>query len=121
MKQERAERIGDAMRAELGQMLQRDVKDPRIGMASVIRVEVARDLAVARVYVSVLDADQAAETLAGLASAASFLRGEVARRLGLRQAPALEFRLDRSVDASLTVQRLLREVAPDPAEDKSGE
>lgn len=109
MKQERTERVAEAMQNELAAMLQRDVKDPRIGFASIVRVDLARDLAVARVYVSVLNEEQAEETLVGLRSAKSYLRGEVARRLHLRQAPDLDFRLDHSLEASLTVQRLLRE------------
>ncbi|MGC8489990.1 MAG: 30S ribosome-binding factor RbfA [Clostridia bacterium] len=109
MKQERAERVAEAMQTELAAMLQREIKDPRVGFVSITRVDLARDLAVARVYVSVLNPEEADETLVGLRSARSFLRGEVARRLHLRQAPELEFRLDHSLQASLTVQRLLKQ------------
>lgn len=109
MKQERADRVGDAMRTELGQMLQQEVKDPRVGFASVTRVEVSRDLAKARVWVSILEEASVEDTLAGLASAASYLRGEVGRRLQLRHAPALEFRRDQTIADSLHIQRLLRE------------
>jgi ribosome-binding factor A len=122
VKPQRAERIGEAMRDELSEMLLREVKDPRIGFVTITRVEVARDLSVARVYISLREPDRADETLTGLQSAAAFLRGEVARRLGLRQAPALEFRVDRAVDASLAVQRILSQLKEtsgrvDPAED----
>ena len=109
MKQERADRIGEAMLAELSDMIQRELKDPRIGFVSVTRVMVSRDLAKARVYVSVLNGEHAADTLAGLESAQGYLRGEVARRLKLRLAPALEFKLDRSIAESVHIQQLLRE------------
>lgn len=114
MKQERADRVADAMRAELGQMLQHEIKDPRIGFVSITRVEVSRDLGKAKVWVSILEDSAAADsavqdTLAGLASAAGYLRGEVGRRLQLRHAPALEFRRDETISDSLHVQRLLRE------------
>ena len=116
MKQQRAERVAEAMQAELAGLLQREVKDPRIGFVSITRVDLARDLAVARVSVSVLDAEKAEETLSGLKSARAYLRGEVTRRLRLRQAPALDFRLDHSLEASLTVQRLLKETGAAGAE-----
>ena len=116
MKRERAERVGEAMREELAQLIASEVKDPRVGLASVTRVEVSRDLGHARVYVSVLDPEKAGETLLGLKSAKPFLRGEVTRRLRLRQAPDLDFRLDHSLEASLTVQRLLKETGAADAE-----
>jgi ribosome-binding factor A len=116
MKQERAERVAEAMQTELAAMLQREIKDPRVGFVSVTRVDLARDLAVARVYVSVLNPEEADETLIGLRSARSFLRGAVARRLRLRQAPELEFRLDHSLEASLTVQRLLKQAGVEGAD-----
>jgi ribosome-binding factor A len=116
MKQERAERVAEAIQTELAAMLQREIKDPRVGFVSVTRVDLARDLAVARVYVSVLNPEEADETLIGLRSARSFLRGEVARRLRLRQAPELEFRLDHSLEASLTVQRLLKQAGVEGAD-----
>jgi ribosome-binding factor A len=109
MKQERADRIGEAMLAELGTMIQREVKDPRIGFVSITRVEVSRDLAKAKVFVSVLDPAQVEDTLNGLKSAGRFLRGEVARRLGLRVAPELEFRLDHSIADSVHIHQLLKQ------------
>jgi ribosome-binding factor A len=109
MKQERADRIGEAMLAELSDMIQRELKDPRIGFVSLTRVVVSRDLAKARVYVSVLNPEQAADTLAGLESAQGYLRGEVARRLKLRLAPALQFKLDQSIADSVHIQQLLRQ------------
>ena len=117
MKTERAERVGEAMRAELADLIQRELKDPRIGFLSVTRVAVSRDLARARVYLSVLDPAGEPDTLAGLRSASGFLRGEVARRLKLRLAPALEFVGDPSIRQSLHVQALLNEKPPAPPGD----
>jgi ribosome-binding factor A len=113
MKQERADRIGEALRAELAQMLeQREIKDPRIGFVSITRVAVTRDLSLARIGLSVLKPEEEGPTLEGLRSAAGFLRGELARRLRLRLAPALEFYVDRSIAESLRVQQLMREALP---------
>lgn len=119
MKQERAERVGEAMRTELADLLETSVKDPRVGFVSLTRVEVSRDLAQAKVYVSVLDAAQEAESLTGLRSAARFLRGEVARRVQLRVAPQLVFVVDRGIQQSMAVQALLKEagVVPPPPRD----
>ncbi|CAB1128773.1 pre-ribosomal (17S) RNA binding factor A [Candidatus Hydrogenisulfobacillus filiaventi] len=122
MNKARAERIGQAMQQEIGAMLQREVKDPRIGFVSVTRVEVSRDLSRARVYVSLFgDAGEQADSLEGLRSAAAFLRGEVARRLHLLKAPQLEFVQDHAIDASLRVHALLREIEPRPGKPGDGE
>ncbi|MDA8199374.1 MAG: 30S ribosome-binding factor RbfA [Thermaerobacter sp.] len=114
MKQERAERVGEAMRTELADLLETSVKDPRVGFVSLTRVEVSRDLAQAKVYVSVLDAAHEVESLAGLRSAARFLRGEVARRVQLRVAPQLVFLIDRGIQQSMAVQALLKEAGAVP-------
>ncbi len=104
------------MRAELSDLIQRELKDPRIGMLTVTRVAVSRDLARARVFVSVLDPTRETETLAGLKSAAGRLRGEVGRRLRLRVSPALEFRSDASIRHSVHIQALLAEAGPAKSE-----
>src|SRR3990172_7504554 len=93
----RAERLADLIREELGNLLEYEVKDPRIGFATVIAVRLSGDLRTAVVLVSVLgDAEQKQESLKGLAAAQGFLRRQLARRLGLRYAPAVTFRLDRT-------------------------
>jgi ribosome-binding factor A len=113
MNEQRARRIAQLMQRELGQMLLTEVKDPRIGFVSVTHVDLTRDLAQAKVYVSVMgnppDVDN---TLAGLRSATRFLRGEVARRLGLRTAPELVFKVDSSITESLHIQKLLQSLPP---------
>ncbi len=108
MQPTRAERVAEMMQRELGMMIQTELKDPRIGFASITRVEVSRDLSAAKVFVSVLGPDESAhETMAGLTHAGGFLRGEVGRRLKLRHAPELDFRLDQSIEKSMALQRLM--------------
>ncbi len=112
MNQARAERVGQMMQQELGSMIQTEVKDPRVGFVSITHIDVSRDLGWAKVFVSVLGTpDTARDSLEGLKSASSFLRGEVARRLGLRHAPQLDFRLDNSIVESLHIQRLMKTVS----------
>lgn len=109
MNQSRAERVAQLMQRELGQMLLQEVKDPRIGFVSVTRVEVSRDLSQARAFVSVMgSAEEKEASLAGLKKASAFLRGEVARRLGLRKAPELLFREDLGISESMHIQDLIR-------------
>lgn len=92
-------------------MIQRELKDPRIGFTSITRVEVSRDLSVAKVFVSVLgSAESAQSTLEGLSHAMGFLRGEIGRRLKLRHAPELDFRLDQSIEKSMVIQRLMQDL-----------
>ncbi len=114
MQSTRAERVAQMMQKELGTMIQRELKDPRIGFASVTRVEVSRDLSAAKVFISVLgSAENAEDTMAGLEHAKGFLRGEVGRRLQLRHAPEINFRRDESIDRSMALQRLMRQLKED--------
>ncbi len=107
----RVERVAQMMQRELGTMIQTELKDPRIGFASVTRVEVSRDLSVAKVFISVLGSEDSAEaTMEGLERAGGFLRGEVGRRLKLRHAPELDFRLDQSIQESLALQRIMHDL-----------
>ena len=114
MQPTRAERVAQMMQKELGTMIQRELKDPRIGFASVTRVEVSRDLSAAKVFIIVLgSAENAEDTMAGLEHAKGFLRGEVGRRLQLRHAPEINFRRDESIDRSMALQRLMRQLKED--------
>jgi ribosome-binding factor A len=92
----------------------RGVKDPRIGFATVTRVELTADLHHARVYVSVLGSPEEQEsTLAGLSSAAGFLRHEIGRRLALRRAPELAFILDHGAEEGEKIEKLLQQLHRD--------
>lgn len=108
MARQRLQRIQEAVQQELGEILQRELRDPRIGFASVTGVEVSDDLRHARVYVSVLG-DEAARgrTLEGLSRAHGFIRTELGRRLRLRTVPELSFVPDRSLERGARVSRLL--------------
>lgn len=108
---ERANRVREAIKEELSDMIRLEVKDPRIGFASITSVEVAPDLRYARVFVSVFGDDAAAKrTLEGLASSRGFLRTELGKRLRLRFAPELAFELDHSLAHGDRIARLLAQV-----------
>ena len=85
----RTKRLGNLIQAELGDLLLKKVKDPRVGMVSVTAVDVAPDLSQAKVYFSLLDESRRQEAQAGLKAAAGFLRGQLAARLNLKSMPRL--------------------------------
>ena len=103
----RADRVGDLVRRELSRLLLREVKDPRVRNLTITSVEMSADLRHAQVRFT----GPAGEGLQGLRSAAGFLRGELGRALRLRHAPDLSFEVDDSVEWSLHVAALLRQIA----------
>jgi ribosome-binding factor A len=104
----RTDRVNDVLRAELSDLLLRDVHDPRVKLASVTSVEVTPDLRRATVKVSALGDDaQRQGTLEGLRHAKGFLRTELAHRLRLRATPELIFELDRGAEHSQRISDLL--------------
>jgi len=109
----RPERVGHLMQREIADILANKLRDPRLGaMVSVTDVEVTPDLSFARVFVSVLPQDENRDrVLAGLQSAAGFVRRELAPRLGLREVPELRFLLDTSIERGARVEDLLRRLS----------
>lgn len=95
--------------------MQREMQDPRIGFATVTRVETARDLGHARVWVSVLGTPEECDrSLSALTDAAGWLRRRLGERLQLRHVPQLSIRLDDSIASGDRVLRLLREIESEP-------
>ncbi|HEB60131.1 MAG TPA: 30S ribosome-binding factor RbfA [Gammaproteobacteria bacterium] len=95
----RTRRINEQMQRELAQLIQQEIKDPRLGMVTVSAVEVTRDLSLARVFVSVLgkESEEVDEVLAILDRAGGFLRHELGQRMKLRTIPKLRFQFDKSI------------------------
>ena len=109
----RMRRVDKAVQEVVSAHIAEDVKDPRIGFVTVTGVETSVDLRSARVYVSVLGGDaEREEALAGLRSAAGFLSTRVGEELRMKRTPALNFKLDPSIDTGMRMERLLSEVAP---------
>jgi ribosome-binding factor A len=111
----RTERVGEQIRGELARLLREEVTDPRIGLVSLTRVDVAPDLGNARVYWSRIAAGRPspeglAECEAGLASAAGFLRRRLARILELRRIPELRFVHDPSLALGARTLELLKDL-----------
>lgn len=108
-------RINGEVQRELSLLINRELKDPRINpMTSVVDVEVAPDLKHAKVYISVLgDVESQKDTLAGLKSAAPFMRGQLARTVNLRNTPELTFIMDQSIEYGVNMSKLIDEVNKD--------
>jgi len=113
MARRRVARLGEQFRREITEILQREVKDPRVGFVTITAVDVTPDLFHARVYVRVMgDEARKKEALEGLDAAASFIRGELGQRLHIRRIPELRFEIDRSLEHAQRIEQLLREVRP---------
>lgn len=109
----RTDRVNDLLRVEISELIQREVKDPRVsqGLVSITEVIVTPDLRNATVYVSHLG-DEAShdDVLAGLRHAAPFLHAELMRRLKMRSVPVLRFELDPSIERGARLSSLIAEV-----------
>ncbi|WP_071459484.1 30S ribosome-binding factor RbfA [Bacillus massilinigeriensis] len=107
----RVNRVGEQMKKELGDIIGRKIKDPRIGFVTVTDVEVTGDLQQAKVFISVLgDATQKENTLKALAKAKGFIRSEIGRRIRLRKTPEITFEFDQSIDYGHRIDTLLHQV-----------
>ncbi|MDQ2689380.1 MAG: 30S ribosome-binding factor RbfA [Chloroflexota bacterium] len=115
---QRTDRLDSQIRQELMELLQREMKDPRVGFATITRVETARDLGTARVWVSVLGTPEEQQAaVKALTDAAPWLRRQLGDRLTIRHVPQLVIRHDDSIEAGDRVLRLLRELD----EERAGE
>ena len=107
----RPERVSELVRQYVSAWLTSDVRDPRIGFVTVIGVEVSPDLSHANVRVSVMGTEEEkAKSLEGLASAARYLRAQLANELHLRTSPELHFHLDRGIEHAQRIDRVLKEL-----------
>ena len=111
----RIERVNNLIRQEISELLQRQVKDPRLdNFVAVTEVSVSADLRQARVFVSrICNEGGKQETLTALAAASGFLRNELARRLRLRRIPELSFQWDDSIERGAHLLELIDKVVTD--------
>jgi ribosome-binding factor A len=107
---QRLEKVQKLAREVLGEAIQ-NLKDPRIGFATVTAVRISTDLRHARVWVSVFGTnEEKSSTMEGLASATPFLRGELGREVRLKYLPELHFELDSGPEEAQKVEDLLRKI-----------
>lgn len=119
----RIERLNEQLKREVVDILRREVRDPRVGVVTVTAVEAAPDLSTARVWVHVVDEDEAAKAslMEGLDAAAPFVRREIGQRLRIRRSPELIWMWDATFEHAQRIERLLAEVRPPEVPDDSSE
>ena len=107
----RSRRVGEQIQRELAELVQRELKDPRLGMITISAVEVSRDMSVAKVYFTVLgdESHDEKQSLKGLERASGFLRRELGHRMRLRSVPELRFHYDHSIEKGSRLSALINE------------
>jgi|TARA_R110000772_G_scaffold184612_1_gene295625 ribosome-binding factor A len=108
----RTARIADFLKRELGSFIQKELRDPRLGMVSVIDAEVSRDMSHAKIYVTVMgkdSAEEAKESLDVLNKASGFLRSQVAKINNARTTPQLRFYYDSSINRGQHISKLIQD------------
>ncbi len=107
----RTEQVGDEIQRILGEVIQSELKDPRVGFATVIGVVVTPDLQRANVRVSVMGDDSERQaTMRALEHAKGYLRRRVGEELTLRTVPELRLHLDTSLDNAMRITELLHNI-----------
>ncbi len=110
----RANRVADQLRAEITDLVAREVHDPGIGFLTITHVKVTPDLQTARVYYTTLGDQKARrETARALERATPFLRRHIGSRLRLKRVPVLEFFFDEAVERGDRIEQILQEISAD--------
>lgn len=109
----RSQRVADLLQTTLAEILQRNAKDLRFGIITVTSVDVAHDLSFAKVFVSVLEDEKAAETISVLNGAAKYLRYQLANAVELRITPELRFVYDDSAVRGSRIDSLINDALKD--------
>ena len=114
----RTQRIGDQMQRELALLIQREIKDPRLGLITITAVDVSRDLSHAKIFITIMGQDDDQEAIKGTLrihnDAAGFLRMQLGKSMKLRTVPQLHFNYDASIRRGVELSSLIeRAVAED--------
>ncbi len=106
---DRTRRIGEQLQRELARLIREEVKDPRLGLVTVVGARVSRDLSHARIYITLLSGDTEARNTSVeiLNRSAGMLRGLIGRRMRLRTVPQLHFEYDTSIEQGAELSALI--------------
>ena len=105
----RSNRVAEQMKKELGDIITRKIKDPRVGFVTVTDVSVTGDLQEATVYITSLGNErEKAETMKALEKASGFIRSEIGARIRLRRTPEIKFEFDTAIEYGNKIDALLR-------------
>ncbi|MGK7346698.1 MAG: 30S ribosome-binding factor RbfA [Candidatus Nitrospinota bacterium M3_3B_026] len=116
----RADRVSEEIMKEVSNIIRDDMKDPRLGMVSITRVELSRDLRHAKVFISVLGSGEERDSsMSVLRNGTGFIRKLIGRRMRLKAPPELIFKADDSIERSARINEILKKVGADepPAKD----
>ncbi|MEN3338799.1 MAG: ribosome-binding factor [Acidobacteriota bacterium] len=117
----RASRVGDQIRAELAELLTREVHDPGIGFLTITHVKVSPDLQQARVfYTTIGDPKSRKDSARALQRATPFLRRHVGRRLQLKRVPELTWMFDESIEKNDRIEQILQGLNSEPKAEAAG-
>jgi ribosome-binding factor A len=103
----RPQKLGDLIQKELSLLVQRELRDPRVGMITITGVDVSPDFSHAKVFFTTLQKEHVGEAQTGLRRAAGFLRSQLAKRIKLYTTPELRFEYDESVERGDRLSRLI--------------
>jgi ribosome-binding factor A len=118
----RKHQLEEAIQAQIDTIIRREMRDPRVGMVTITRVDLSGDLQNATIFVSVLgEPEEEKETLKALRGAKGFFRRELAQRLHVRHVPQLHFAPDIALDQAMRVYELLENLDLPPEQDEADE
>ncbi len=107
----RVGRIGEQIKKEISQIIQYELKDPRIGFVTITGVEVTGDLSIAKIYISIMGTEEELQkTLLAIEKAKGFLRTEIGKRVRLRHTPELIFKVDESIAYGNKIDKILHDL-----------
>ncbi|MGE5379627.1 MAG: 30S ribosome-binding factor RbfA [Methylocystaceae bacterium] len=107
----RNDRLAEEIKREMSQIFREEMKDPRLNLVSITRVEVSSELSHARIFVSVIgDEEERRQVDKALQGAKGYLRTEIGSRLQVRRVPELVFRIDRSIEHGVHIASLLNQI-----------
>ena len=104
------ERLNHAFQEEISMILMTEIKDEDIKFVTITGVETTNDLSFAKVYFTVLDDDKKESTLEALNKAASFIRGELSKRVEIRHTPELKFIYDNSIEYGNHIESIIEKI-----------
>ena len=118
----RSDRVEGQLRKEISKILQEDIKDPRIGFVTITRIDLTKNLRYARIYFSILGDDNAKEeSLKGIKSSIGFIRKLIAERMNLRYVPEFYFKLDNSIEYSISLEKTFERIKHEHKDSQTGD
>jgi|SRR5688572_23633963 ribosome-binding factor A len=110
MSKYRIERINETIKEVLSEIVLNDIKDPRVGLVTIVSVKTAKDLATAQIHFSVMgDEEQRAISMKILKGASGFMRHAIANAIDVQHAPELRWHYDDSLDRAFRINEVLRQ------------